>query len=75
MQVFNEFASGVARAMTAAKMKPVRDADTEPLCSVMVIVGIPPEPPVAGAVNYVDGKWVVETQLLPVEKVDPRKLR
>lgn len=74
MQIFNEFATGVARAMTAAKVRPIQDEDTETLCSVMVIVGIPPEPPVAGAVNYVDGKWVVETQLLPVEKVNPRKL-
>lgn len=63
LQKYHEFAKMVA----AAVPPPPDEKDVH--YAVMIMVHTPKEPPVGGALNFIDGKWQVQAEMGEVSPV------
>lgn len=67
--VVREFGLSVAAALTGAHVRPATGTQYS---AVMVIIAQPPEPPLGGSLNYVEGeeRWVFTEQLEMAQNVE-----
>lgn len=71
IQKYYEFAKEVEALLNENSFEPPKDGS---YYSIVLVVNDPPkgkslEPPVGGAVNYIDGKWQVQVQMAEVKRV------
>lgn len=66
---FHEFAQEVANALNAQKV--VREDEENIGYAVIVMVATPPpQQPYGGSINFREGKWQVDPQLLDIGSAD-----
>jgi hypothetical protein len=76
-EVMHEFGALVIKALNDAGVKPIPGSEDEAsaICAVMLLVGVFPNPPIGGAVNWNQDKntWELAIQLLASEKCSPEE--